>query len=149
MKTGHPKHGFYLEDLAVGMTANRSHTFSKEDVLSFVDLSGDDNPIHTDEDFAASTVFKQPIVHGMLVGSLISTIFGKDFPGPGTIYLEQNMKFKAPVNFGDTVTAEVCITEIIPEKRRVFFTTQCKVAGKLVVDGNATLMVDRRADLQD
>ena len=137
-------HGYYLEDLEVGMTAIHSKTVTDADVVLFAGISGDINPVHLDNDYAKDTMFKGRIAHGMLTASFISTVLGTKLPGPGCIYTHQNLKFLAPVRAGDTVRAEVTITTIDRERRRVTFATVCKVGGKNVLEGEAITMVPRR-----
>lgn len=137
-------HGYYLEDLSVGMSESFTKTVSEADIVAFADLSGDTNPVHLNEDFAAATPFKGRIAHGMLGAALLSTVFGTKLPGPGCIYISQDLRFKAPVRIGDTVVAKVTITEIVPEKRRVKFACECRVGDTVVIDGEASLMVSRR-----
>jgi 3-hydroxybutyryl-CoA dehydratase len=137
-------HGYYLEDLSVGMSASFEKTVTEADIVAFADLSGDTNPVHMDEAFAAATPFKGRIAHGMLGASLISTVFGTRLPGPGCIYVSQDLRFKAPVRIGDTVMAEVRIAEIDAAKRRVKFSCECRVGETVVIDGEAMLMVDRK-----
>jgi 3-hydroxybutyryl-CoA dehydratase len=138
-------HGYYLEDLQVGMSAEFSKTVTEADIVAFADVSGDTNPVHMDEAFAAATPFKGRIAHGMLGASLLSTVFGTKLPGPGCIYISQDLRFKAPVRIGDTVVARVTISEILPEKRRVTFACECRVGDTVVIDGAASLMVSRKA----
>ncbi len=138
------QHGFYLEDLSVGMSAVFSKTVTEADILMFAAVSGDTNPVHIDQDFAASSMFKGRIAHGMLSASLLSTVFGTKLPGPGCIYLSQDLRFKAPVRLGETVVARATVTEIVQEKRRVKFTCECKVGDTVAIEGEATLMVNRR-----
>jgi 3-hydroxybutyryl-CoA dehydratase len=137
-------HGYYLEDLTVGMTSAFGKTVTEADIMAFAGVSGDTNPVHLHEEFAASTMFKGRVAHGMLSASFISTILGTKLPGPGCIYVSQNIQFKAPVRAGDTVTARATITEIIPEKRRVVLKTTCSVGGKVVIDGEAVALVPNR-----
>jgi 3-hydroxybutyryl-CoA dehydratase len=137
-------HGYYLEDLQVGMTAEFSKTVSEADIVAFADVSGDTNPVHMDEAFAAATPFKGRIAHGMLGASLISTVLGTKLPGPGCIYVSQDLRFKAPVRIGDTVVAKVTVGEIVSEKRRVTFACECRVGDTVVIDGAATMMVSRK-----
>lgn len=137
-------HGHYLEDLQVGMTADFTKTVSEADIVGFADISGDTNPVHLNEDFAAATPFKGRIAHGMLGASLLSTVFGTKLPGPGCIYISQDLRFKAPVRIGDTVVAKVTIVEIVAEKRRVKFDCECRVGDTIVIDGEASLMVSRK-----
>lgn len=136
--------GYYIEDLHVGMTAAFGKTITDADILMFAGVSGDTNPVHLNEEFAAGTPFHGRIVHGMLTASLVSTVFGTKLPGPGCIYLTQSLKFLAPVRAGETVRAEVTITAVDQLRRRVNFATQCIVNGKPVLEGEALLMVPRR-----
>ena len=133
--------GLFLEDLKPGMTAMFGKTVTEADIAGFAGVSGDTNPIHLHDGFARSTRFGQRIAHGMLSGSFISTVVGTKLPGPGCIYVSQLLKFKAPVRIGDTVTARVEVTALTPEKKFATFKTTCSVAGKIVMDGEATLMV--------
>ena len=138
------QHGYYLEDIALGMSAMFSKTVTEADILLFAAVSGDTNPVHIDQEFAAATMFKGRIAHGMLSASFLSTVFGTKLPGPGCIYMAQNLRFKAPVRLGETVKAKVTVTEIVADKRRVKFDCECRVGDTVVVDGDATLMVSRR-----
>ena len=141
------KHGYFLEDLEVGMSRVYAKTVTDADITIFAGVSGDTNPLHLDEGFASKTMFGGRIAHGMLSASFISTIFGTQLPGPGCIYLSQDLRFKAPVKAGDTVEARVTIKEIIEEKRRVVFDTECRVGDIVVLEGEAKIMVSRRADV--
>ncbi|MGE0155114.1 MAG: MaoC family dehydratase [Reyranellaceae bacterium] len=138
-------HGYYLEDLKVGMSAVFGKTVTEADIMAFAGVSGDTNPVHLHEEFAADTMFKGRVAHGMLSASFISTILGTKLPGPGCIYVSQDIQFKAPVRAGDTVTARAEIIEIVPEKRRVVLKTTCSVGGKVVIDGKAVALVPTRA----
>lgn len=137
-------HGYYLEDLEIGMSDSYAKTISESDVYLFAGISGDNNPVHINEEYAQTTMFKKRIVHGMLSAALISTVAGTRLPGPGCIYIDQSMKFKAPVYIGDTVKATLTITEIDQQKRRVKARTDVTVGETLVATGEATFMVDRR-----
>jgi 3-hydroxybutyryl-CoA dehydratase len=137
-------HGFYLEDLQVGMTDSYAKTVTDADIVMFAGISGDTNPVHLNQDFAEGTMFKGRIAHGMLSASFISTVLGTRLPGPGCIYLSQSLNFKAPVKVGDTVVARATVTEVIPEKKRIKVATTCTVGDTVVIDGEATLMVSRR-----
>ncbi len=122
----------------IGKKATLTTTFSIEDVIKFAALSGDKNPIHLNSEYAKNTIFEKPIVHGFFYGSMISNILAMQLPGEGTIYLEQNMKFLAPVFHGDTLIAEVEIVDVIPEKSYVLLkTTINKDNGTLVLSGEA------------
>lgn len=134
----------YIEDLTVGQTASLAKTVTEADIILFAGISTDINSVHLDEEFAKTTAFGGRIAHGMLSASFISAVLGARLPGPGTIYLAQNLKFKAPVRAGDTVTATVTITEIVPEKKRVKLDTVCTVGGKTVIEGDATVMFPSR-----
>ncbi|MDR3518369.1 MAG: MaoC family dehydratase [Azospirillaceae bacterium] len=136
--------GYVLEDLSVGMTAVFAKTVTEADVVLFAGVSGDTNPVHINDDYARTTMFKGRIAHGMLTAGLISAVLGTKLPGPGCIYLSQSLKFKAPVHIGATVEARVVITEIIPEKRRVIARTVCTVGETVVIEGEAVLMVPSR-----
>ncbi len=139
--------GYALEDLTIGMSATYARTVTEADIVTFAGVSGDNNPVHVNPDFARTTVFKGPIAHGMLTASFISTVLGTKLPGPGCIYLSQDLRFRAPVRIGDTVKAEVQVSEIIAEKKRVVLTTKCSVGDKVVLDGTAVVMVPTRAEL--
>lgn len=137
-------HGYYLEDLKVGMSASYAKTITDADVVLFAGLSGDNNPIHINDEYAKTTPFKQRIVHGMFSAALISTVAGTRLPGPGAIYVDQQLKFKAPVHIGDTATATLTVTEIDERRRRVKCRTDVHVGDTLVATGEGTFMVDRR-----
>ena len=136
--------GYALEDLSVGMTAAYQHVVTAEDVVKFADISGDHNPVHLDEAYARTTRFKGRIVHGMLSASFISTTIASRLPGPGTIYLSQNLSFRAPVRIGDRVEARVTVTDIIRDKARVMLKTVCRVGETVVIDGDALVYVPAR-----
>ncbi|MFP5401531.1 MAG: MaoC family dehydratase [Gammaproteobacteria bacterium] len=138
-------YGYRFEDLELGMSAAVSRTVSEADILMFAGVSGDTNPVHLDQEFAASTMFGGRIAHGMLSAGLISAVFGTRLPGPGCIYLSQNLKFKAPVKIGDTVVARVTVKELKTEKRRAVFSTVCTVGATVVLDGEAELLIPARA----
>ena len=133
-----------FEDLELGMSASASRTVSEADILMFAGVSGDTNPVHLDQEFAASTMFGGRIAHGMLSAGLISAVFGTRLPGPGSIYLSQTLKFKAPVKIGDTVVARVTVKELKTEKRRAVFSTVCSVGSTVVLEGEAELLIPSR-----
>ena len=136
--------GYCIEDLNIGMSGVYARTITEADVVMFAATSGDSNPVHLNQEYAQTTFFKGRIAHGMLSAGFISTVLGTRLPGPGTIYLGQNLQFRAPVRIGDTVSAKVDVKEIIPEKRRVILTTNCFVKDTLVIEGEATVMVPSR-----
>ncbi len=135
---------FFLEDLEVGMTATLEKTVSEEDVLGFAEISGDNNPLHLDAEYAASTMFGERIAHGMLTASLISAVIATRLPGNGTVYLSQSLRFRAPVLLGQSVTATVEISDIHEKRRRVTLACTCRVGDKVVLDGEAVVMVPSR-----
>ncbi len=129
----------YFKDISVGMTGDFEKQVTDEDVRSFADISGDYNPIHLDEEFAKESVFDERIIPGMLTASYISATLGYIFPGPGWIYLNQSLQFRAPVKIGDTVTTHVEVEKCIPEKNLVELKTECRVGDYVVLKGSATL----------
>ena len=137
-------HGYYLEDLAPGMTALYAKTVTDADVVLFAGISGDVNPVHLNQEFADRTMFRGRIAHGMLTASFISTVLGTKLPGPGCIYVSQNLKFKAPVRVGDTVNARVTVTSVDEVRGRIAVETTCTVGNTVVIAGEAVLMVPRR-----
>jgi 3-hydroxybutyryl-CoA dehydratase len=134
----------YFEDLSVGQEASISNTVTADVISAFAAVSGDRNPVHVDAAYAATTMFKEPIAHGMLSAAYISAVFGMQLPGPGAIYISQTLNFKAPVKIGDTVVTTVKVAELVPEKKRAKFECVCTVNGKPVVQGEAVLMVPTR-----
>lgn len=135
---------YYFEDLTLGMEAHYVRRVTALDLDTFAALTGDRNPIHLDEDFAAQSIFKGRIAHGMLTATFISAILGTQLPGPGAIYISQSLNFRAPVRIGDEVTATARIMELYPEKRRALLACDCSVAGKTVLEGDAVLLVPMR-----
>ena len=140
------QHGFYYDQLSVGMEASHAKTINSDDIQLFADLSGDDNPVHLCPDFAAATVFKERIAHGILTASLLSTVIGTKLPGPGCIYVSQSLNFRAPVRIGDEVVATARITELVEKRRRAIFSCDCSVNGKTVLDGEAVIQVPGRPE---
>ena len=140
-----PLEGYYLEDLAPGMSAEIEETITQDQIQAFAEVSGDRNPVHLDEDYASGTMFKTRIAHGMLSASFISAVLAMKLPGPGTIYLSQSVSFKAPVKPGDTVVTRVTVAAINAERRRVTLKCEGLVADKVVLDGEAEVMVPSRA----
>lgn len=136
----------YFEDLSVGMTETLEKTVVSSDVVGFAQVSGDRNPIHLSEHFAARTPFRTRIAHGLYTASLISAVLGTALPGPGAIYLSQTLKFHAPVHIGDTVRVTVEVVELIERGQRVRLACRCHVGDTLVLDGEAIVKVPRRAD---
>ena len=136
--------GFCIEDLSVGQTAVFAKTVSEADIVLFAGISGDINPVHLNHEFATETMFEGRIAHGLLTASFVSTVIGTKLPGPGAIYLKQSLNFKAPVRAGDTVRARATIMEINMDKRRVVIETVATVGDKVVLDGEALILVPTR-----
>ena len=131
-------------NLKVGDTAEISKTIADEDVRAFAELTGDRNPVHLDEEYAAATRFGRRIAHGMLGASLISAVLANELPGRGTVYLSQTLKFTAPVFLGDTVTARVTVKSVREDKPVVTLETVCtNERGERVVEGEAVVLVPR------
>jgi len=135
---------YFFEDLTSGLAAEFSKTITEANIAAFASVSGDTNPVHLSASYAAGTIFKERIAHGMLTASLISAVFGTRLPGHGAIYVSQSLKFRAPVKIGDTVCARVEVLELIPKKKFAVFETTCVVGGTVVLDGQATLWVPSR-----
>ena len=130
--------------LQVGSKASCTKTFTDEDVRLYARLTGDENPIHLDEDYAATSRFGRRIAHGMLTAGLISRLLGNDLPGPGCLYMGQTLKFKAPVFLGDTITATVEVVKIREDKGIVTLETTCtNQDGVTVLEGDAVVMLPR------
>ena len=134
----------HLEDLEVGMSRSRSKPITDRDIELFGEVSTDRNPVHFDEDFAKGTLFKGRIAHGMMSAALISAVLGEELPGPGTIYLGQTLRFRAPVRPGDTLTATVTVTAIDRDRGRATLDCTCTVGDREVVKGEATVSPPRR-----
>ena len=136
---------YTIDELKPGMSASYTKTVSEADVTAFGEISGDMNPVHFDEAYAKTTIFRGRIAHGVLSLGYISTVLGMKMPGPGTIFLSQTTRFKAPVRIGDTVTAICTVRELLPEKRRVIFDCVCKVGDTVVMEGEAMVMAPARS----
>jgi 3-hydroxybutyryl-CoA dehydratase len=130
-----------FEDLALGQTASLGKTITEADILLFAAVSTDVNPVHINAELARASIFGERVAHGMLSAGLISTVLGTRLPGPGTIYLGQTLRFRAPVRIGDTVTATVEITALDSQKKRATLKTVCTVDGKAVIEGEALVQV--------
>jgi 3-hydroxybutyryl-CoA dehydratase len=133
-----------FEDLAVGMTETLRKRIDSADVVGFAEVTGDRNPIHLSEHFAAKTPFGTRIAHGLYTASLISALLGTRLPGPGAIYISQTLHFRAPVKIGDTVEVSVTVTELMLEKCRARLACHCSVDGEVVLDGEAWVKVPSR-----
>ena len=135
--------GLFLEDLQIGRAAETVRRVQVADIEAFAAVSGDDNPVHLDEAFAQGTVMKGRVAHGMLIGGYISALIGGELPGHGAIYLSQTLRFRRPVRIGDEVAVHVEVQAI--EGADAILSTVCRVAGKVVIDGEARVRVRRRA----
>jgi 3-hydroxybutyryl-CoA dehydratase len=134
----------YFEDLSLGQTERLSKTVDSSDVVGFAEVTGDRNPIHLSEHFAAKTPFGTRIAHGLYTASLISAVLGTRLPGPGAIYISQTLNFRAPVRIGDTVDVSVAVAELMPEKFRARLACLCAVGDEVVLDGVAWVKVPSR-----
>lgn len=133
-----------MTQLTVGDHASRTMTITDETIRTFADLTGDHNPVHLDDAYAAGTRFGRRIAHGMIAAGLISATLANDLPGPGTVYLGQTLQFKAPVYPGDTITATVEVKSVRPDKPIVILTTVCtNQDGARVLEGEATVLVSQ------
>lgn len=133
--------GMTIGELKIGDNAYFQKTITETDVYLYAGVTGDLNPAHINEEYAKDTFFKSRIAHGMLTAGLVSAVLGMKLPGPGTIYLGQELKFTAPVRINDTIKAEVEVAEIITEKNRIKLRTTCtNQNGEVVLDGVATVM---------
>lgn len=137
--------GFFFEDLSLGQSAETTRAVAAGDIEAFAAVSGDHNPVHLDEAYAKGTPFGGRIAHGMLAGAYISAVLGNKLPGPGVIYLSQSMKFRRPVRLGDVVTARVTVSALDAAKGHATFLTVCEIDGRTAVDGEAVVVVPRRA----
>ncbi len=142
------QHGHDIEDLQVGMSASFAKTITEADIVLFAGVSGDNNAVHTNEEFAQSTPFGGRIAHGFLTASVISAAIANRLPGPGTVYLGQQLRFRAPVRPGDTVHAKVTVRSVDLGKARAVLETVCSVGDKVVIDGEATVMTTSLARRQ-
>lgn len=130
-----------INEIEVGMKASYSQTITDADIKAFAGISGDHNPVHVDSEYAAGSRFGKRIAHGLMSAGFFSAIFGMRIPGPGCVYVSQNLNFLRPVYIDDTVTAEVVVTRVDREKRRVFFDTTCRIKGKKVITGSAEIFI--------
>ncbi len=129
---------FRIEELSVGQKAEKEFIIREEDGRSFAELSRDLNPIHLDESYAKETRFEKRIAHGMLLGSYISAVIGTELPGVGAIYMKQELSFLRPVYYGDRIRVEVCVKELLTEKKRAVLSTNCyNQKGEQVIAGSA------------
>ena len=136
--------GYTIDEVEVGQSASFTKTVTEADAYNYAGVSGDFNPAHINEEYAKNTFFKTRIAHGMISAGFISAVLGTKLPGPGTIYLGQDLKFTKPVRFGDTITATCTVEEIIKEKNRLILTTVCtNQDGEVVIDGKALVLAPK------
>ena len=133
-----------VEDLEIGMSRMLQRKIMQKDILIFSKISGDENPVHLDEEYAQQTIFGRRIAHGMLTASFISAVIAEQLPGHGTIYLSQSLKFIRPVLPGQLVTTTVSVTHIEYSNRRVTLDCECKVDEKVVLAGEALVLAPSR-----
>ncbi len=136
----------YFEDLEIGQSHETLHTIREEDIVKFAEVSGDYNPLHMDDDFAAQTPFGKRIAHGALTASYISGILGNNLPGPGAIFTGLSMRFRRPVYIGDEVTVRAEVAEKNERGHRVTLAVSCIVNGKRVITGEAQVVAPSRAN---
>lgn len=137
-------HGYYFEDLEVGMSDSQGKTITEADIVLFAGVSGDINPAHLNEEFAKTTRMKTRVAHGMLTASLVSGVLGCKLPGPGCLYVSHTSNFRKPVMIGATVTARATVSGLDNKRNFVEFETSCEVNGETVLDGSALLWVPSR-----
>ncbi|PHS33606.1 MAG: acyl dehydratase [Methylophaga sp.] len=135
------KESYSIDEIKIGMYASYSQTITDADIKSFAALSGDNNPVHMDEEYASRSKFGKRIAHGLLSASFFSALFGTRLPGKGCVYVSQSLNFKRPVYLGDTIVATVVVTKVDKMKKRVFFDTYSKVKTKKVIDGKAEIYI--------
>ena len=144
MTEQHPSGGYILEELSVGMTAEKQVEITDARIQHFAEASDDFNPVHMDEEFASKTAYRGRIAHGLLSASIGSAVVGTILPGAGAIYLSQTLAFHKPVRIGDILIARVTVASVDPETARVVLTATGHVGDDLVMDGEATVRVPRR-----
>lgn len=140
----HPSGGYILEELSVGMVAEKHVTVTEERIAQFAEASDDYNPVHMDEAFASKTAYRGRIAHGLLSASFGSAVVGTILPGAGAIYLGQTLVFHKPVRIGDVVTARVTVAAIDEVTARVILSCECLLGEDVIMGGEATVRVPRR-----
>ncbi|HHK74757.1 MAG TPA: MaoC family dehydratase [Rhizobiales bacterium] len=133
--------GYRFEELQIGMSASYTRCVTESDIADYARISGDTNPLHLDERFAARSIFGSRIAHGLLTASFISAVIGTRLPGDTAVYLSQSLRFLAPVRIGDEVTAKASVTALDAPKRRATLETICTVADKPVLSGEALILI--------
>lgn len=145
----HTPRGYCIEDLEVGISATYGKTITETDIVLFAGITGDDNPIHIDEEYAQETRFKGRVAHGMLLAGLISCVAGTRLPGPGAIYMGQTLKFLSPVRIGETVRVVATVTDVDRKKRQIKLDTRCLVGDRLVAEGEGLFLVETREQVNE
>lgn len=140
----HPTGGYILEELSVGMTAEKHVTVTEERIQRFAEASDDFNPVHLDEEFASKTAYRGRIAHGLLSASFGSAVVGTILPGAGAIYLSQTLAFHKPVRIGDVVRAQITVASVDAESARVVLRTEGYVNDEMIMEGEAVVRVPRR-----
>ena len=137
-------HGYFIEDLKVGQKAELKKKITENDIQQFAELTGDNNPVHINNEFAERTIFKKKIAHGFLSASFISTVIATKLPGPGSVYLKQSLKFLAPVFIDEEIAVNVSITEVNKERGRVKLLTEGFKSGNKILTGEAEILVSSK-----
>lgn len=132
-----------IDEIQIGMRATHSHTVTDADIKSFAALTGDNNPLHLNDEYAKSSKFGARIVHGMFLASSFPSLMCNHITGPGSVYVSQTLRFKKPVYVGDTVEAEVIVSSVDVAKRRVFFNAACSVNGSVVIEGEGEAFIPK------
>ena len=140
------RHGYFFEDLCIGMGATFGKTITEADILLFAAVSGDTNPAHLDEEFARTTRLKTRVAHGALTASLVSAVLGTRLPGPGCLFVSQTSNFRAPVKAGDTVMARVTVSRLDAKRNFAEFDTACRVGDTVVLDGSALVWIPSKKE---
>lgn len=140
----HPSGGYILDELVVGMTAEKLVTVTEQRIDQFAEASDDFNPVHMDEAFASKTAYRGRIAHGLLSASFGSAVVGTILPGAGAIYLSQTLAFHRPVRIGDVVQAQITVAAVDSESARVTLRTEGYVGGEMIMEGEAIVRVPRR-----
>lgn len=135
-----------FDSIQPGMSASMTRTITTADVRAFADATGDHNPVHLDEAYAATTSFGRPLMHGVMAAGFFSALFAERLPGRGAVYVAQNLQFRRPVYVGDTVEAIVTVTAIDHARRRLKFDTVLKVGDKVATSGDAEILVPVPSD---
>jgi 3-hydroxybutyryl-CoA dehydratase len=130
-----------IDKIKIGDKSSISQLMTEENTISFANISKDFNPIHLDKDYARNSMFKGQIVHGLMVASLFSGLFGTELPGIGCVYKSQNLKFKRPIYIGDEVEVHIEVTSINKDKKTVSFRTFCLINEKVMIEGDAEIYI--------